>query len=130
MRPERYQRTGRRLGTITIDDGRRIKRELYQVTAPVAVTFFSDDETWLDTAVPATIAALPRGVDDVAGNWVRCRVTSGNYQGYAAPRIGTDVLEPMPKRQRTIELELAGRITKEEPIEMITSVTLDVKEFK
>ena len=69
-----YERSGRRLGFLVSQDECSIKREIYRIIQKVTVTLFSDDESFLATAVPALVKKLPRGLNDNQGNWVKILV--------------------------------------------------------
>ena len=119
-----YERTGRRLGFLVSLDECSIKREIYRIIQKVTVTLFSDDESFLATAVPALVKKLPRGLNDNQGNWVKILVKSGGHAGYEVPKVSETPIDPLPKRRETLELEFTGRLTTLEPVEFINNFNI------
>ncbi len=127
--PETLTRGGRKLGAERIDQGAlNIKRELYEVSLPIAAQILADDEDWLKEFSYRLIAALPRGFNDDAGNFVKLTATQGEWENMAVRRVGDTVIEPIVKRGCLLHLTALWRVTADEAAELIKTINLQLKE--
>ncbi len=125
--PETLTRSGRKLGAGRIDRGAlNIKRELYEASLPIAAQILADDEAWLKEFSWRLIAALPRGFDDEAGNYVRLTAAQGEWENLAVRRVGDTVIEPIVKRGCLLHLTALRRITAGEAAELIKDINLTI----
>lgn len=123
--PETYKRTGRKLALTRNGMTERRKRELYEVELSVAANVLTEDEAWLSGFAYDFVAALPGGLNDKRGNWVRIRVQKAQFSKPPDKRIATDVIEVFVKRDQLFELTFTGRITAEEYEALIPGVRLN-----
>lgn len=126
--PETYTRSGRPLARqrdmAPPYPVQRTRRELYSVRLPVVAQVLADDDAWLDGFCPAFVAALPRGLDDERGLWVAVRVEKGDWEGYAAKRVGDAVIAPIIKRARLFTIDFSWRLATEEEVRLLTDITI------
>ena len=124
--PETFERTGRLLGPIPAG-AENVKKELYQVSLPIAAQVLADDPAWLKEFCYRLIAALPRGFNDAGGNYVKLRASQGEWEGFTLKRVGHQVIDPIVRRGYLLHLNALWRITQDEMIKYITSVNFNHK---
>lgn len=125
--PETYQRTGRLLGGRKTGPAEMaVKKELYEVSLPVAAQIFADDPEWLKEFCYRLAAALPRGFDDPAGNYVKLVSAQGEWENFAVRRVGGTVIDPIVKRGYLLHLSVTWRITAEELVDLVNKVELKI----
>ena len=123
--PEKLTRTGRKLGVTRANGRLTRKREVYAVELSVLVNVLAEDEGWLAGFGHAFLAALPRGLNDARGNWVKVRAVKAEYQRAPAPRVGITTIEPLKRVGELYNLTFTGRVTAEETEPLITSITIN-----
>ena len=84
----------------------------------------AEDEAWLGDFCYAFLAALPRGVNDSRGNWVRIRAAKAEFGRKTPPRVGTQSIEVFTKVNQLISLTFTYRITSEEREDLIQTITI------
>lgn len=122
--PEKYTRTGRKLGLRHTKTEQIRKRELYEVELTVNANVLADDRAWLEAFSVNFVAALPRGENDIRGNWVRVRAQKATFSRPPDKRVGDEVIEVFTKVNRLFVLTFTGRITGEETETLIPSLTI------
>lgn len=121
--PETYRRTGRPLGgQLEGTSAMALKKELYEVTLPVAAQILAGDPDWLGHFCHRLAAVLPRGFNDSAGNYVRLVSAQGEWENYAVRRLGSAVIDPIVKRGYLLHITVTWRITAEELVNLVTKV--------
>lgn len=123
--PEVLTRTGKKLSISRKNGVQTTKRELYTVQQDVLVNIFAPAEgaeNWLALFCPAFVAALPRGGNDAAGNWVLVRAHKATQARPAVKRVGTAEIRVMERLSTLYQLQFTGRITALE----VEGVILDV----
>jgi len=129
--PETYERTGRLLGGQKEGGGLlKVKKELYQISMPVSAQIFATDEFWLKEFCYRLAAALPRGFNDAAGNYVKLSSRQGEWEGQAVQRVGSAEINPLPKYGYILHLTAVWRITSDEMMKLITKFDLKVGGLK
>lgn len=123
--PETYKRTGRKLALTRKEMTECRKRELYEVELAVAANILAEDEAWLSDFAFSFVAALPGGLNDRRGNWVKVRAQKAQFSKPPDRRIANDVIEVFVKRDQLFELTFTGRVTAEEYEAIIPGVTLN-----
>lgn len=131
--PEKYTRTGRKLAArrhpVKNEDGAEKlmlthKRELYEVELTVNANVLADDRAWLEAFSVGFVATLPRGGNDGRGNWIKVRAQRATFGRAPDKRVGEKVIEVFTRVDRLFVLTFSGRITGEEPAELIPSLTI------
>lgn len=122
--PEKLTRTGRTLAVTRTKTEQNRKRELYEVELTVNVNALADDRAWLEAFSVAFVAALPRGGNDSRGNWVKVRAQKATFGCAPDKRVGEAVIEVFTKVNRLFVLTFTGRITGEEMVDLIPSLTI------
>lgn len=107
-----------------------LKKQLYVVKEEVAVNILADNEDWLAQFYLKFIASLPRGVNDVQGNWVRIRATRAESSGYAKKHLGTTALQVIPKVEQLLVLTFEWRVTKTEQFKLIEKIDIKLPRMK
>lgn len=117
--PENYKRTGRKLAvTRTAAGNARVtevirKKELYEVELLVAVNILAEDEKWLADFCYAFVAAMPRGLNDERGNWVKIRAEKAQFAKLPDTRVGESVIKVFNKCGQLYQIAFTGRIVEE-----------------
>ncbi len=119
--PEKYTRTGRKLGLRRTKTDLIRKRELYEVELTVNVNALADDREWLEDFSYAFVESLPRGGNDSRGNWVRVRAQKATFSRPPDRRVGDEVIEVFVRTNRLFVLTFTGRITGEEVEALVKS---------
>ena len=122
--PEKLSRTGRILAVSRNSEEQTRKRELYDAELLVVANVLAEDEAWLGDFCYAFLAALPRGVNDSRGNWVRIRAAKAEFGRKTPPRVGTQSIEVFTKVNQLISLTFTYRITSEEREDLIQTITI------
>lgn len=122
--PEKLTRTGRTLAVRRTKAEKIRKRELYEVELTVNANVLADDRAWLEEFCYAFTAALPRGGNDSRGNWIRVRAQKATFSRPPDKRVGEEVIEVFVKVNRLFVLTFTGRVTGEEAVELIPSLTI------
>lgn len=122
--PEKLTRTGRKLAVTRTKTEQIRTRELYEVELTVNVNALADDRAWLEAFSVAFVAALPRGGNDSRGNWVKVRAREATFGRAPDKRVGEAVIEVFTKVNRLFVLTFTGRITGEEMVDLIPSLTI------
>lgn len=131
--PERYTRTGRKLAArrlpVKNEDGTEKlmlcrKRELYEVELTVNAHVLADDRAWLEAFSVDFVAALSRGGNDSRGNWIKVRAQKATFSRPPDKRVGDEVIEVFTRGNRLFVLTFTGRITREETVDLIPSLTI------
>lgn len=122
--PERYTRTGRRLAVTRAKTEHIRKRELYEVELTVNANVLADDRAWLEAFSVDFAARLPRGGNDSRGNWIKVRAQKATFGRAPDKRVGDEVIEVFTKINRLFVLTFTGRITTEEAVDLIPSLTI------
>lgn len=125
--PERYRRTGRKLDVRRTKTEKIRKRELYEVELTVNANILADDRAWLERFSYDFIAALLFGGNDIRGNWIRVRAQEATFSRPPDKRVGEEVIEVFVKVSRLFVLTFTGRVTGEEAVELIPSLTIQPK---
>lgn len=100
------------------------KRELYEVELTVNANVLADDRAWLEAFSVGFVANLPRGGNDGRGNWIKVRAQRATFGRSPDKRVGEKVIEVFTRVNRLFVLTFTGRITGEEPAELIPSLTI------
>lgn len=119
--PETYTRTGRTLSSTRAKTERVRKRELYEVELSVAANILAEDDAWLSDFVYAFVAALPRGVNDKRGNWVKIRAEKATFGRPPDNRVGDEVIEVFHRINQLFDITFTWRVTTEELGDLIPS---------
>ena len=122
---EKFSRTGRKLGVRRHPEERILKRELYSVELPVVAQVFAENQEWLDSFTDSFVGALPAGVTDAKGNWVRIRVDEAELQRPADTRIGNNVIQVFKKTDKLFYLSFIWRVTTEDRVPWIRDITIN-----
>lgn len=122
--PEQYRRTGRKLAVTRTKTEQIRKRELYEVELTVNVNALADDRAWLEAFSVDFVAALPRGGNDSRGNWIKVRAQKATFSRPPDKRVGDEVIEVFTRVNRLFVLTFTGRITREETVDLIPSLTI------
>lgn len=122
--PERYTRTGRALAIRRTKTEQIRKRELYEVEQTVNANVLADDRAWLEAFCVDFVARLPRGGNDSRGNWVKIRAQKASFGRAPDKRVGEEVIEVFTKVNRLFVLTFTWRITGEEAVNLIPSLTI------
>lgn len=122
--PEKLTRTGRKLAVTRTKTALVRKRELYGVELTVNAHILADDRAWLEAFSVDFVAALPRGGNDSRGNWVRVRAREATFGRAPDKRVGEAVIEVFTKVNRLFVLTFTGRITRDETVDLIPSLTI------
>jgi len=123
--PETYARTGRKLAVTRTETELIRKRELYEVELAIAANILTKDEKWLSDFAYSFVAALPRGLNDARGNWVKIRAHKAQFFKPADKRVGTSVIEVFTKRDQLFEITFTGRVTEEEREPLLPKATIN-----
>lgn len=123
--PERYTRTGRTLAYRRTKTELVRKRELYVVELSAAANVLAEDRAWLAAFCYDFAAALPPGVNDSRGNWVKIRAEKATFSRPADKRVGNAVIAVFEKANQLFSLSFTWRITAEEAENLIPSFTLN-----
>lgn len=125
--PEKFERTGRLLGEkpAGAENIKTIRKELYQIDLPVAAQILADDPAWLKEFCYRLIAALPRGFNDAAGNYVKVRASQGQWEGFTLKRVGDQVIDPIVRRGYLLHLNFTWRITQDKLVNYISTVNIN-----
>lgn len=124
--PETIARTGRKLGHVrhAEPETRTLKRELYVVSLDVAALILAESPAWLSRFEAAFLAALPRGVNDAAGNWIQIRAARATWTNEPDTRVGLDVIKVFDKAEKLLVVTFTWRVSGDEMQDMITDVTM------
>lgn len=122
--PERYTRTGRKLGITRTKTDLIRKRELYEVELTVNANVLANDRAWLEAFSYDFVANLPSGGNDARGNWVKIRAQKAAFSRPPDKRVGESVIEVFTKVNRLFVLTFTGRITGEEYDKLIREVII------
>ncbi|MBQ7607492.1 MAG: translation initiation factor 2 [Desulfovibrionaceae bacterium] len=122
--PERLVRTGRILASTRTSTEQRTKRELYEVELTVLANVLAEDEQWLGDFCYDFVAALPRGINDKRGNWVKIRVMKAEFGRKAPPRVGTTTIQVFTKVSQMLSLTCTYRITRTDVVDLIRTFTI------
>lgn len=122
--PERLTRTGRKLAVTRTKTEQLRKRELYEVELTVNAHVLADDLAWLEAFSVDFVARLPRGGNDSRGNWVKVRAREATFSRQPDKRVGHAVIEVFTRVNRLFVLTFTGRITGEEAVALIPSLTI------
>lgn len=136
--PETYRRTGRKLAvTRTAATGALPseiirKKELYEVELLAAANILAEEEKWLADFCYAFVAALPRGMNDERGNWVKIRAEKAQFARPADLRVDDEVIEVFQKCAQLYQISFTGRIVEEirEPLIPKHAIEVDWKGYK
>ena len=122
--PEKYTRTGRKLGLRRTKTELTRKRELYEVELTVNANILAEDRAWLEIFSHDFVARLPRGGNDSRGNWIKVRAQKATFFRPPDKRVGDEVIEVFTKVNRLFVLTFTGRITGEETETLVPSLTI------
>ncbi len=124
--PETFERTGRLLGTLPAGtDQKTLRRELYQVSLPVAAQILANDPAWLKNFCYRLTAALPRGFNDAAGNYVKLQAHQGAWEGFTLKRVGDQAIDPIVKRGYLLHLKVTWRVTQDRLLNYINNINFN-----
>ena len=123
--PETYNRTGRLLGAKAAGAENIIRKELYEVSLPIAAQVLAKEPDWLKEFCYRLVAALPRGFNDAAGNFIKLQAAQGAWEGFTLKRVGSQVIDPIVKRGYLLHLNATWRITQDELVRYVTSVSFN-----
>lgn len=124
--PETWRRTGRTLAFERTGAERVRKRELYEVDLSVAANILAEDDAWLADFTYTFIAALPRGVNDKRGNWVRVRAEKATFGKAPDNRVGDEIIEVFHYINELFDLTFTWRVTAEEIEALIPAFTINI----
>lgn len=124
--PATYRRTGRTLAFVRTEKNRVRKRELYEVEFSVAANILAEDDAWLADFTYTFIAALPRGVNDKRGNWVRVRAEKATFGKAPDNRVGDEIIEVFHYINELFDLTFTWRVTAEEIEALIPAFTINI----
>lgn len=122
--PEKLTRTGRKLAVTRTKTALVRKREPYEVELTVNAHILADDRAWLEAFSVGFVAQLPRGGNDSRGNWVKVRAQKATFGRAPDKRVGEAVIEVFTKVNRLFVLTFTGRITRDETVDLIPSLTI------
>ena len=127
--PETYTRTARKLGHIlaATRETRQLKREVYLAKLEVSANILADGPAWLSAFVPALLLALPVGVNDAAGNWVKIVAQRAEWLNRPEKRVGLDAIKVFERDAAVLIINFNWRVTEEEMQRLITKLTLTPK---
>lgn len=123
---ETYRRTGRKLAVTRTGTEIIRKKELYEVELLAAANILAEDENWLADFCYAFVAALPRGVNDERGDWVKIRAEKAQFARPADLRVGDEVIEVFQKCGQLYQIAFTGRIVEENREPLIPKHVIDV----
>lgn len=124
--PETYRRTGRTLAFERCNGQRIRKRELYEVELSVAANVLAEDDAWLSAFTYGFVAALPNGVNDKRGNWVRIRAEKATFGKAPDNRVGDEVIEVFHYINELFDLTFTWRVTAEEVEALIPTFNINI----
>lgn len=124
--PETYRRTGRSLAFERSKTERVRKRELYEVELSVAANVLAEDDEWLSAFSYAFVAALPNGVNDKRGNWVRIRAEKATFGKTPDNRVGDAIIEVFHYINELFDLTFTWRVTRNEIEALIPAFTINI----
>jgi hypothetical protein len=119
--PDSLTRTGRRLAVARAAEVQTTKKELYEVRFDLTAHVYAEDAAWLEAFEYAFIAAMPRGVNDQRGNWIKIRVNQATFKKERTARVGTSEITVFTKIDTLFLITLTGRVTKEEEQALLTT---------
>jgi hypothetical protein len=119
--PESLTRTGRKLHVERHGKKQTIKKELYEVRLDLTAHVYADNEAWLEAFEYLFVAAFPRGVEDIRGNWIKIRVTEATFKKVATKRIGIEEIKVFTNFDTLFLVTMTGRITIEEERELLAT---------
>lgn len=122
--PDSYSRTGRKLDIRREGAGQTTKKELYEVSFAMTAHVYADNAPWLAAFEHAFVAAFPRGVHDVRGNWTRIRVERATFTTEPTKRVGAQEITVFTKIDTLFALTFTGRVTTEEEQDLIATFTI------
>jgi hypothetical protein len=122
--PDSFTRTGRRLHVDRRGETQAVKKELYEIRFDVTAHVLAEDAAWLADFEHGFVRALPRGVNDARGNWVRVRVAEATFKKDPTKRVGMQEIKVFSKMDTLFLLTLTGRVTGEEEQAMITDINI------
>ena len=124
---ESYKRTGKKLGIAYTKTALVRKKELYLVTLPVTAHVLADNRQWLGAFCHDFVAALPGGVNDSRGNWVKIRAEKAEFSRAPDKRVGESIIEVFTKVNELFSLSFIWRITAEEAQVLIPSININLQ---
>lgn len=124
--PEKLSRTGRKLAIWRTGTQQYRKREIYQADLDVAANILAEDEEWLAGFSYAFLTALPRGLNDTRGNWVKIRGEKATFGRPADKRVGDEVIEVFKKSNELLLLTFSWRMSAEEVEELVPGWKLNI----
>ncbi len=127
--PEHYKRSGKVRGATRSGSRMDVKRELYEVTLGVNINLLADDADWLGNKSPLFIAALPPGINDSRGNYVKIRVQEAHLQQPPAKRVGLSEIKVFTRINRLYLAHFIWRVTAVEEKELIETITFNHPEI-
>ena len=119
--PDSLTRTGRKLAVSRAGDTQTTKKELYEVRFDLTAHVFADDPAWLEAFEYGFIAALPRGVADARGNWVKVRAAQATFKKDPTRRVGAGEITVFTNVDTLFLVTLTGRVTAEEEQALLTT---------
>jgi hypothetical protein len=119
--PDSFTRTGRKLHVVRHQETQTIKKELYEVRFDLTAHVYADNAEWLEGFEYLFVAAMPPGVEDVRGNWIKVRVNEATFSKEATKRVGTAEIKVFTRLDTLFLITLTGRITIEELQTLLTT---------
>jgi hypothetical protein len=119
--PEALTRTGRKLHVDRHQETQTVKKELYEVRFDLTAHVYADNEEWLEQFEYLFVAALPRGVEDARGNWIKVRAAEATFKKEPTKRVGTVEIKVFTKIDTLFLITLTGRVTIEEIQALLTT---------
>lgn len=131
--PEVLTRSGKKLAVTREGNTQTTKREAYIVKQDVLVNLFApveDAENWLAQFCRTFVAALPRGGNDTAGNWVVVRASKATQSRPLVKRVGTSEIRVMERLSTLYQIQFTGRITVDETVSLIPDAIINPPNFR
>lgn len=98
---------------------RTVRTRTYERAILVRVELITADETFLETATLAFLAALPGKTADGNGNLVKIRASKAELRGFESKTV-----EVVTRRSTLIHIQFTDMICTDEDVPLITSVNL------
>lgn len=127
--PASYRRTGRRLAIIRDKAAQTTKKELYEARLEATAQVYAEDAAWLVNFEKEFIKALPRGVNDSDGNWIKILVQKATFGSQPAKRVGSKEIKVFSKVDTLFALTFTGRVTEELVQQLITDIDIKAPHY-
>lgn len=128
--PANYTKTGKKLGISRTQTTKTRKVELYSVEQNVNCEVFANNEEWLADFRREFVKALPKGINDPYGNFVKILMESDTPESQGEKRVGEEALKVFTKTSTLFVLHFKYRITNETTVNLIPSIHLQTPKWE